>query len=122
MIHADDLNEFCRRWLRAWTGNRPQELVQFYAGDAYYQDPARPGGLRGSQQLLEYFTRLLRKNPDWVWTATEVIPTAKGLVLKWTATIPQASSVVTVAGLDILEIREGKITRNEVYFDRSALS
>jgi hypothetical protein len=71
--------------------------------------------------LFEYFTKLLKKNPDWVWTAREVIPTAEGFVLKWNATIPSQSFSVTVEGLDILELREGKITRNEVYFDRSSL-
>jgi hypothetical protein len=64
---------------------------------------------------------LLKKNPDWVWTAREVIPTAKGFVLKWIATIPVQSCSATIEGLDILELREDKITRNEVYFDRSAL-
>src|ERR1700686_2202973 len=33
------------------------------------------------------------------------------------ATIPTQSRSVTVEGLDILELRGGKITRNEVYFD-----
>ena len=67
------------------------------------------------------FTKLLKKNPDWVWTTREVIPTAKGFVLKWIATIPVQSYSATIEGLDILELREDKITRNEVYFDRSAL-
>ena len=120
-MNTDDLNEFCHRWLGTWTGNRPQELIQFYSADAYYQDPARPEGLRGREQILDYFTKLLRRNPEWVWAPMEVIPTAKGCVLKWSATIPRESSTVTIEGLDILELRDGKITRNEVYFDRSAL-
>src|SRR5215813_5626253 len=39
-MKSRDLDEFCRRWLSAWTGNRPQELIQFYSADAYYRDPA----------------------------------------------------------------------------------
>jgi hypothetical protein len=120
-MKSRDLEEFCRRWLSAWTGNRPEELLQFYSADAYYRDPARPDGLRGEKVLFEYFTKLLKKNPDWVWTAKEVIPTAKGFVLKWIATIPVQSCSATIEGLDILELREDKIVRNEVYFDRSAL-
>jgi hypothetical protein len=112
-----DLNEFCRRWLDAWAGNRPEQLIQFYSADAYYRDPARPDGLRGETPLLEYLTRLLKKNPNWVWTSKEVIPTAKGFVLKWVATIPTPSASVTIEGLDILELHGDKITRNEVYFD-----
>ena len=120
-MKSRDLEEFCRRWLSAWTGNQPEELLQFYSADAYYRDPARPDGSRGEKALCEYFTKLLKKNPDWVWTAREVIPTAKGFVLKWIATIPVQSCSATIEGLDILELSEDKITRNEVYFDRSAL-
>jgi len=115
-----DLSTFCQRWLDAWTGNRPDELIQFYSADAYYRDPARPDGL-GGRPLFEYFTKLLSKNPDWVWKAREIIPTDKGCVLKWVATIPTNSTSVIVEGLDILELRGDKIVRNEVYFDRSAL-
>ena len=35
---------FCARWLPAWTGNRPEALLEFYARDAYYADPAVPDG------------------------------------------------------------------------------
>ena len=120
-MNSQELDEFCHRWLNAWTGNRPGELIQFYSADAYYRDPARREGVRGEKPLLEYFTKLLRKNPNWIWTAKEVIPTAKGLVLKWVATIPTPASSITIEGLDILELRGDKITRNEVYFDRSVL-
>ena len=121
-MDAAELNHFCRRWLDAWTGNRPQELIQFYSADAFYRDPARPNGLRGREQLLEYFTKLLARNPNWRWSAREIFPTANGFVLKWSATIPRDSSAVTIEGLDILELRDGKIYRNEVYFDRSVLA
>ena len=119
-MEPHDLSVFCQRWLDAWTGNRPEELVQYYSSDAYYRDPARPDGLGGGKPLFEYFTKLLGKNPDWVWKAQEIIPTAKGCVLKWVATIPTNSTSVIIEGLDILEFRDDKITRNEVYFDRSS--
>jgi steroid delta-isomerase-like uncharacterized protein len=125
-MNSRKLNEFCYRWLSAWTGNQPETLIQFYSADAYYRDPARPDGLRGRDRLFEYFTALLRKNPNWVWSSKEIIPAArgvvvKGFVLKWIATIPTDSSSVSVEGLDIVELRDETITRNEVYFDRSIL-
>jgi hypothetical protein len=61
--------EFCERWLPLWTGNHPEALVEAYAEDAFYRDPARPQGLRGREALLGYFRKLLAANPDWVWTA-----------------------------------------------------
>ncbi|HAZ13154.1 MAG: hypothetical protein A2X86_20840 [Bdellovibrionales bacterium GWA2_49_15] len=111
--------EFCQRWLAAWTGNRPEHLLSFYSADAYYQDPARPNGLKGHQEILPYFVKLLAKNPDWRWECEEIIPTEKGFTLKWCAHIPGKK---LIHGVDIVEVISDKITRNEVYFDTAALT
>lgn len=120
-MNENDARAFCDAWLAAWTGNAPGGLLAFYAEDALYRDPGRPGGLRGHAELLPYFTKLLGANPAWVWRAVEVHPTPKGFTLKWHAVIPAGGGSVEEDGLDIVEIAGGKITRNEVYFDRAAL-
>jgi hypothetical protein len=117
----DPLPTFIRDWLASWTGNRPAQLLEFYAADAYYQDPARPQGLTGHAQLKPYFERLLAANPNWVWEAVEIFPTPRGCCLKWKATIPHAGDHCVLFGLDIVELDGQRITRNEVYFDPSAL-
>lgn len=113
-----NLNKFISEWLQAWTGNRPQVLLEFYAEDAFYSDPAYPDGIGGKANLTDYFTKLLARNPEWVWKAVEIFPTDKGCTLKWKAQIPTPKETVVVFGLDIVEIDNGLITRNEVYFDR----
>lgn len=121
MNSEEELADFCKRWLAGWTGNDPGALIDFYAEDAFYCDPGVRGGLRGREEILEYFTKLLAANPDWTWEFREVLPTAKGCTLKWHATIPVGESVVEEDGVDIVELQDWKITRNEVYFDRAAL-
>jgi hypothetical protein len=116
-----ELMAFCQRWLEAWTGNRPEELIKYYSPDAQYRDPARPQGLVGREALLGYFRRLLAANPAWVWVPLEVQATERGCWLKWRATIPTERGEVVEEGLDLVELRDGKITRNEVYFDRTSL-
>lgn len=113
-----DRTTYINEWLASWTGNQPEKLIAYYAEDAYYQDPARPQGLRGHGEMLPYFRKLLAVNPNWVWKAVELIPTSKGFTLKWTATIPVGERTVEETGLDIVEIENDLITRNEVYFDR----
>lgn len=115
------LQTFVERWLQSWTGNRSEELLGFYAADAYYQDPARPAGLRGHEQIGPYFQRLLAANPEWVWEPLEIIPTPGGCCLKWKATVPKQQGMASLVGLDIVEIADDRITRNEVYFDPAAL-
>ena len=121
MITEHEALEFCEQWLSAWTGNQPEALLAYYTPDACYLDPARPSGLTGHDAMRAYFTRLLAKNPDWVWTAEEVMPTADGFTLKWKAVVPGAGSEAVLYGLDIVEMRDNRIARNEVYFDPSAM-
>ncbi|MBL7684707.1 MAG: nuclear transport factor 2 family protein [Deltaproteobacteria bacterium] len=120
-MKIEDLKIFCTDWLSSWTGNQPQQLLSFYASQAYYRDPAKPEGLRGHAQLKPYLEKLLAKNPNWIWTAQEIIPTEKGFTLKWKAQIPKASEIIIEEGLDLVEIENGKIIRNEVFFDPSKL-
>ncbi len=111
--------EFCRQWLPAWTGNEPEKLLQFYSENAFYSDPANPEGIQGHEHLREYFSRLLAANPNWVWEPVEVFPTVNGFTLKWRAVIPIGKKKIVESGMDIVELDDGKITRNEVYFDRT---
>jgi hypothetical protein len=113
--------ELCSRWLPAWTGNHPEKLVEFYSQDAFYSDPVHRKGLHGHAELLPYLKRLLAANPEWKWEAVEIFPTEKGFTAKWKATIPAGNTTVVEYGVDIVEVAGGKVTRNEVYFDRAAL-
>ena len=109
---------FCDQWLSTWTGNKPGELLAFYTDDAFYLDPAFPAGLKGRTQLQPYFEKLLSRNPDWVWEAVEIFNTSVGFTLKWKATIPVKGTELIIFGLDIVEMKDWLISRNEVYFDR----
>jgi hypothetical protein len=80
-MEKDELFDFCKKWLAAWTGNKPKELLKFYHEDALYIDPAKKEGLRGHKEI----------------------------------------GVITEIGLDIVEFKGEKISRNEVYFDRARL-
>jgi len=121
-MQHDEALKFCGEWLAAWTGNDPDRLLRYYAEGAAYRDPARPAGLKGHTEMRPYFAKLLAANPTWIWEAVEVIPTERGFCLKWQATIPHGERTIVETGLDIVELAAGKITRNEVYFDRVALA
>jgi ketosteroid isomerase-like protein len=120
-MERDEILDFCSKWLPAWQGNRPDDLIGFYSDDALYVDPANKKGLKGRDQILPYFGKLLAANPNWKWEPIEVFPTDAGFVAKWKATIPVGREVITEYGMDLVEVGGGRITRNEVYFDRSNL-
>jgi len=118
-MKRDEILGFCRRWLGAWEGNKPEGLIQFYSEDALYIDPANKDGLKGRDRIFPYFKKLLAANPSWKWEAVQLFPTDLGFVMKWKASIPIGRETITEFGMDIVDIEQGRITRNEVYFDRS---
>jgi hypothetical protein len=122
MMTKEEAREFASRWLPAWTGNDPERLADYYADDAFYLDPVIPQGVRGKSGLIAYFRKLLAQNPDWVWTQIEPIPLEGGFLNKWLARIPVGEKVVECVGVCFVQFDDqGKIRRNEVYFDRAEL-
>jgi len=77
-------------------------------------------GLTSHKKILPYFQKLLGRNPEWEWNVQKVFPTKNGFVLKWRAKIPVGSRILVEEGMDIVEVMSEKITRNEVYFDRTS--
>ena len=121
-LSALEARQFAEKWLPAWSGNNPERLADFYADDAFYLDPGIAGGVKGKIELLAYFRRLLAQNPDWVWTQIEGIPMEDGFLNKWLARIPVGPEMLEIVGVCFVQLdNDGKIRRNEVFFDRSRL-
>ena len=118
-MERDEIPVFCCRWLEAWEGNEPEGLIQFYSDDALYIDPANKDGLNGRDRIFAYFKKLLAANPSWKWETVQLFPTDLGFIVKWKASIPIGGETITEYGMDIVDMEQGRITRNEVYFDRS---
>jgi len=116
-MEYNEAAQFCGKWLPSWTGNNPERLIDFYGDGAFYSDPTVKNGLRGRNEILPYFKKLLGNNPEWIWTAEEIFPADRGFTLKWKAVIPVGGRTITEFGMDIVEITDGKISRNEVFFD-----
>lgn len=117
-----DAWQFASAWLPAWSGNDPERLVNFYTPDAFYRDGAVPAGITGRDALLGYFTKLLSAYPDWVWTQRRADPMLNGFVNHWHAVVPVVGDEpVEIDGVCLVEMRDGLICRNEVFFDLSAL-
>jgi len=120
-MNADDAKAFAERWLPAWSGNRPELLASFYSPDAVYSDPAIPDGVHGHDALLEYFTKLLARNPAWVWVHRGSIPLQDGFLNLWRASIPVGERTVQVQGVCTVQLSDGLISANHVFFDCSEL-
>jgi hypothetical protein len=120
-LSVAEAKEFAQRWLPAWTGNDPQRLASFYTEDTFYSDPSVPDGIRGREALTDYFAALLSRFPDWEWSNRDATPMEGGFLNHWHARIPIGDTVVECDGVCTVQLRDGLISRNEVFFDRSEL-
>ena len=122
MMSKEQAKEFALKWLPAWTGNDPERLLSYYSDDAFYLDPTIPNGVEGKEKLRLYFNMLLSNNPNWVWTQIEGIPMEAGFLNKWHALMPVGPKNVECIGVCFVQFNgNGKIRRNEVYFDTKEL-
>ena len=64
---------------------------------------------------------LLRSNPAWIWRHEIGIPMQDGFLNKWRAKIPVGKQLINITGACTVQLRDGLIYRNEVYFDTYAL-
>jgi hypothetical protein len=120
-LGADEARRFAEKWHPAWSGNRPELLASFYSDDTFYCDPAIPQGVRGRAALLGYFRKLLARFPDWVWTQRGSIPMQDGFLNLWHAQIPVAGRTLEIDGVCTVQLRDGLIYSNQVFFDRTEL-
>ena len=116
-LNAAEARAFAERWLPAWTGNDPERLAAFYTDDAFYSDPVLPSGIRGREKLLAYFRALLARNPAWVWTHRSSIPMHHGFLNFWHASVPVGERTVETDGVCTVQLRDGLIYSNQVFFD-----
>jgi hypothetical protein len=115
------IQKFAEKWLASWS-NTPEEVASFYSEDCFYRDPHLTSGIQGKTKLLSYLKKLLAKNPNWVWKVDDVFPIEGGFTLRWKASIPVGETCVETQGLDLVLLdKDGRISRNEVYFDRVPL-
>jgi SnoaL-like domain len=120
-LDEGEARRFAEEWLPAWTGNRPEHLVSFYSDDIFYSDPAIPLGVRGRPALLAYFKKLLARYPTWVWTHRGSIPLEDGFLNLWHASVPVGERRLELDGVCTVQLRDGLIYSNQVFFDRSDL-
>jgi hypothetical protein len=118
---AEEARRFCAAWLPAWTGGDAERLASFYTEDAFYLDPGIPLGVQGKPALLRCFKKLLGNNPRWIWHHLSGVPLEHGFLNKWRASVPVGNRVIDCRGVCSVQIWDGLIYRNEVYFDTAEL-
>lgn len=124
-MNQEQLVAFAESFLSAWNSQDVERVVACYTEDVVYRDPNTRGEVRGADNLRRYLRKLFAA---WQmhWTLREGHPFADGdgAAVLWHARFRKAEGEQTVEadGMDLVVMNEGRIQRNEVYFDRAVLA
>lgn len=124
-MKQDELHALAQRFLAAWNSQDVEGVLSCYTPDLLYRDPNTRGTIQGSQGMRRYLTRLFEKwQMHWELREGFAFSEKNGAAILWHATFQRkgAGRVVEADGMDLVLLDGDLIARNEVYFDRLALS
>lgn len=119
------MRDLIEKFLAAWSAQDVEAVAQCYTEDVVYRDPNRRVEINGSEALKHYLRKLFAAW-DMRWFKREAfqLKDREGAALLWHATFKKkgGQKMVEADGMDLIIIRNGKVARNEVNFDRTVLS
>lgn len=110
--------------LAAWNEQAVDKVLSCYTEDCVYLDPNTRGPVVGREALRRYLTKLFgRWRMRWSRRETFLLADGSGTAFLWHAELTPAAGGKTaeIDGMDLALVRDGKLSRNEVYFDRMRL-
>lgn len=123
-MRREEAIELAERSLSAWNRQDVEKVLSCYTEDCTYLDPNTKGKVAGHEALRKYLTRLFQQwNMHWSLREFFVFTDQNGGAFLWHAKMTPAGGGKTseIDGMDLVIVREGRMCRNEVYFDRRAL-
>jgi steroid delta-isomerase-like uncharacterized protein len=131
-----DLDAFCARYLAAWNDHDPAAMAQLVTDDVVWEDPALPGPVHGPAAVQQFMRDAWVAFPDLRFDEGErPHRTAGGDQVAWrwrmrgTNTGPidppgfaPTGRTIDVEGVDLWELRDGRIARYRAFYDFNALA
>jgi ketosteroid isomerase-like protein len=111
--------------IAAWNDQDVDRVVACYTDDLVYVDPNTRGAVEGADALGRYLTKLFsRWEMHWEVKETRPLAGVDGAAGLWRASfrVTGGEDSVEINGMDLVLIDDGRVKRNEVYFDRAALA
>lgn len=125
MDEREQMTRLAQRILDAWNTQDVEKVVACYTPDLRYRDPNTRGLIEGADAFRRYLTKLFA-NWKMHWSMREAFLLADGRssAFLWRARLEPVAggAAAEVDGMDLAIVSDGKLARNEVYFDRAALA
>ena len=111
--------------LGAWNTQEVDKVLACYTDDVRYVDPNTNGPVEGSEAMRRYLTKLfVNWKMNWRLKEAFMFDDRDGCAVLWRATLQrvEGGKSVDIDGMDLVIVKDDRLQRNEVYFDRAALA
>ena len=112
-------------FLGAWNTQEVDRVLSCYTADLEYRDPNTHGAVHGTEAMRRYLKKLFsRWRMHWSLREAHLFDDGRGCAVLWHATLRLLDGDVPIGidGIDFVEVRDNRIARNEVVFDRAQLA
>jgi len=123
--------EVARAAFEAVAGHDPDGIVAQGAPD-YVDDFVAVGRFEGHAAIRAFFVEMFAAMPDLVMTVERVVADDETAVVQWQAKgtfdgrsfqgIRATGRAVEIRGVDVMEIRDGLIQHNTIYYDGASFA
>jgi steroid delta-isomerase-like uncharacterized protein len=116
--------------INAWNSHDPALVATCYTADYCGSDSGQNAPFRGAVDVVEYFARFYTAFPDVHITLDSVVTEGAQLAVAWTArgthlgrlmNIPPTGKPVTVRGISLLTLVQGKVAAGTTVWDMAGL-
>lgn len=124
-MDRDKMLALADQFLAAWNTQDVERVLACYTADLQYRDPNTRGAVSGGAALRRYLTKLFAAwQMHWSLREAHLFDDRHGCAVLWHATFrrPGGDSTIAIDGMDFVEVRDDRIARNEVCFDRAQLA
>jgi len=113
------------KFLGAWNTQDVDSVLGCYTSDLEYRDPNTRGSISGPEPMRRYLAKLFEGwKMHWSLREAHLFEDGNGCNVLWHATFerPGRAGKIEIDGMDFVEVRDDRIARNEVSFDRALLA
>jgi steroid delta-isomerase-like uncharacterized protein len=118
-----------KAWAEGWS-NDMEKLLPIFTDDVVYEDATMGVVNHGKEELRAFAAGFFTAFPDATFTLHSSFAAGNWAAMEWTLTgtqkgdmpgMPATNKRVSVRGSTVIELKDGKISRNTDYWDMATL-
>jgi len=120
---TNDVGRIIKDWYAGFNSHAPDKSVLFYADDCLFEDLATGEVVHGKNEMKAWNIHTFTDFPDMQIESKSWFASGNKVASEWvmTGATPATGKRFSVRGVSILELREGKVSRETSYWNRADL-